>query len=410
VHDEKLKDKYLGFLVLRPTFPKIIGRMAISPKGFKINDFYCCITELDATVLSNKFTVRAFPHSSQDSHTITCAETTIWSIMEYFANRYAEYKPVLPSTIGKIIQKISFKRTFPSEGLTAEQVTYAIRELGFGAMIYSRKKHKAAFNSLVSIYVESGLPVIAVLKDSKGSIGHAVNIVGRVKDDLDEIVARGPDEKTTHGGLIIDFNKTDRKYVFMDDNFPPYQLGKLDYPCQEYFKGHKEKEKWDAVNLTHIIVPLYSKIYLDAARAKRNFLQAINSIGLGEEVSINIRDTRILKVFLASSRSFKNYIALNEDLNTNSKLIILATPVPKFVWLAEISKRESFLNGKCDGMLVQDATEPGEYTGRNQTLMNSLILGFYENVIFRQDFGKFTVIDDIFAGPFKAFKNNLNSF
>ncbi|RZM19015.1 MAG: hypothetical protein EOO88_39235, partial [Pedobacter sp.] len=110
-------------------------------ESVKQDNFLCCFTNLQATVLSNKFKVQGFPHSSQDGHTITCAETTIWGIMEYFANRYTEYKPVLPSNISKIIQKISFKRTFPSEGLTAEQVTYAIRELGFGAMIYSRKKY-----------------------------------------------------------------------------------------------------------------------------------------------------------------------------------------------------------------------------------------------------------------------------
>jgi hypothetical protein len=409
IYEDKLKKRYVGFLVIRPTFTNVIGRTAISPVALKQNNFVCCHTSLDATVLSNKFNVLAFPHSSQDGHTITCAETTIWGIMEYFAYQYAEYKPVLPSTISQIIQKISFKRTFPSEGLTAEQVTYAIRELGFSPMIYSRKKHSAVFNSLASIYIESGIPLIGVLKNSKGNIGHAVNIIGREQEDLEKIAQTPPHEETSQGGFLIDFNQIDRKYVYMDDNFPPYQLGSLNYPCQDYFIDEEKKVKWHDVNLTHIIVPLYSKIYLDAAKAKRNFMQALNSQGLGEKISINITDTRILRVFLASSRSFKEYISLDSDLPEIAKSMVLATPMPKFIWLAEISKPDSFIQGMCDGILVQDATEPGEFTGKKSPLMHSLILGIYEKVIFRQDFGKFKALKATFAGPFKSYRKNLKS-
>lgn len=52
-------------------------------------------------VLGVKLFIEGFPHSSQDSETITCAETTIWAAMEYFGTRYSDYKPVLPSTIIK---------------------------------------------------------------------------------------------------------------------------------------------------------------------------------------------------------------------------------------------------------------------------------------------------------------------
>lgn len=409
IYKTKLTSAYAGFLVIRPTFSKVIGRMALSPLALKHHHFACCYAELNATVLSDKFVVTAFPHSSQDGHTITCAETTIWGIMEYFAYRYAEYKPVLPSVISKIIHKISFKRTFPSEGMTAEQVTYAIRELGFGAMIYSRKKFRTEFNTLVSIYIESGIPVIGVLKNAKGSIGHAVNIIGRELVDPEAVAQHHSHEKTIRGGQLIDFNQIDRKYVYMDDNFPPYQLGGLNFPCQDYFTDSKEREKWNDVDLTHIIVPLYSKIYLDAFRARKNFMKILNSEEMEGSMNIRITDTRILKVFLASSRSFKQYISLDSELPGIAKTVILATPMPKFVWLAEISRPDSFRQGKCDGILVQDATEPGEFGRKSAPLIHSLILGIYENIIFRQDFGKFNNLKATFAGPFKAYGKNLNS-
>lgn len=406
-YQHKLERAYQGFVVIRPTFPYVIGRTALSPLVLRERNFLCAYTELDATVLSNKYKVNAFPHSSQDGHTITCAETTIWGMLEYFSNQYPDYRPVLPSEISRIIKKISYKRTFPSEGLTAEQVTYAIRELGFGSMIYARKKFKELFNALVSIYIESGIPVIGVLKNREGTIGHAVNIVGRQEDDWAVLAGSAHHEETIHGGRLIDFNKIDRKYVFMDDNYAPYQLATLDNPCQNYVTEKGKREKWETVDLTHVIVPLYAKIYLEAARARKNFIQALNATKLGDEFALKITDTRILRIFLASSRSFKEYVSLDSALPTIAKEMILATPMPKFVWVAEISTPASFREGKCEGMLVQDATEPIEYSEQTQTIMHSLLLGFYESVIFRQDFGKFTVINDTFKGPFQGYQNNL---
>lgn len=403
----RLEKAYRGFVVIRPTFPYVIGRTALSPLAIREHNFLCAYTELDATVHSNKYRVKAFPHSSQDGHTITCAETTIWGMLEYFSYQYAEYRPVLPSEISRIIKKISFKRTFPSEGLTAEQVTYAIRELGFGSMIYARKKYKELFNALVSIYIESGIPVVGVLKDRAGTIGHAVNIIGRQKDDPVTVTGSAHHLETVHGGRLIDFNRIDRKYVFMDDNYAPYQLASLDNPCQDYVKEEGKREKWEQVDLTHVIVPLYSKIYLEAARARKNFLQALNSTGMGDQFDLKITDTRILRIFLASSRSFKEYISLDSGLPEITQEMILSTPMPKFIWLAEISTPASFAQGKCEGILVQDATEPVEYSDQTQTLMHSLILGFYESVIFRQDFGKFTEIKDTFEGSFRRYHNNL---
>lgn len=46
-----------------------------------------CVT----TCLGLKFYVKAFSSSSQDTETISCAETTVWALMEYYGNKYAEY-------------------------------------------------------------------------------------------------------------------------------------------------------------------------------------------------------------------------------------------------------------------------------------------------------------------------------
>ena len=68
---------YGGFLILRPTLPAIIGRNAISPVVLKRHDFVSCLVNVQSTVDGLSFSLNAFPASSQDGETITCAETTM---------------------------------------------------------------------------------------------------------------------------------------------------------------------------------------------------------------------------------------------------------------------------------------------------------------------------------------------
>jgi hypothetical protein len=127
-----LKRQYRGFIVLRPTIRNIIGRNVVSPKALKNNNFICCTTKFHSTANSVKFKANGFPHSSQDTETISCAETTLWAIMEYFGNKYPDYKPVLPSRIIEVLKRISTERQIPSRGLRIDQISYALREFDFG--------------------------------------------------------------------------------------------------------------------------------------------------------------------------------------------------------------------------------------------------------------------------------------
>ena len=71
-----IQSQYLGFMVLRPTTSNMVGRSVISPKALKQNSFLCVSTQVDSTVNFVKLTANGFPHSSQHTETISCAETT----------------------------------------------------------------------------------------------------------------------------------------------------------------------------------------------------------------------------------------------------------------------------------------------------------------------------------------------
>jgi hypothetical protein len=395
---DSISEAYLGFLVLRPTFPKIIGRNAVSPNAFKKDQVICCQTSIAATVNGIKQKVLAFPHASQDNQTMTCSETTVWSVLEYFGNKYPEYRPITLSTINKTLQRFSYKRQLPSEGLSAEQITYAIREFGFGAMIYSKESMAPGvnFDATISTYVESGIPVIAVLQSDE--IGHAVNIIGHEKQSVQEIITAKPHYVIDGRISVIDYHLVPRKYVFIDDNHPPYQLASLEYPCRDYYIG---EQRWQDCKITHIIAPLYRKIYLDATVANKNVYNALKHsvIGLKDD------EPRVLKSFLASSRTYKQYIALNVEMNPLVKEMILAIPMPKFVWIAEVAKIASFEEGLCDELYIQDATEPFVDSKTLNSL--SFLASYTGGTFFFQNFGNFEKVTT-FANPFLAFKENLN--
>jgi hypothetical protein len=106
----------------------------------------------------------------------------------------------------------------------------------------------------------------------------------------------------------------------------------------------------------------------------------------------------LIKTFLASSRSFKNSIALNVDLNIDAKELLLSTVMPKFIWVMEISDKTLVMSNQISGMVIMDATEPKRL---------GVIAAIIENMYIINDLTTFNKIS-ISLPPFSAYDNNLN--
>ncbi|HET8885607.1 MAG TPA: hypothetical protein VFM70_04550 [Salinimicrobium sp.] len=384
-----LQDSFLGFLVLRPTFPKIIGRSVLSPLSVEENNFKICKAEVSTTANGVKLLVNGFPHSSQNSETITCAETTIWSVMEYFGMRYPEYSPTLPSKISKILAAQSFERQLPSKGLTAQQISYALRELGFGVKIYSAASYKTEFLPLLRSYIESGIPVVAAIQNNRG-IGHAQCIIGRTKFNDESIDILEQFEDYGNEVKIFQFETVDLKYVFIDDNHPPYKISPLDEPSSFY-----SLPNWKDCKIVNFVVPLYSKIYLDAGEARAYAKSILKNYIANLQVYKN-KDL-VMKTFLASSRSYKDYLACNPHLEPLVKEILMRSSMPKFIWISELSSKKSLKQEMVDGLLIIDAT---------QTKQHGLIAGLLGNYYFTENLNEIVKIN-ISLQPFKSYNFNL---
>lgn len=347
---------YLGFVVIRP-IDACIGRNIISVKAKKHEntDIAICQVSVNTTVLGLKVTAQGFPHSSQDGEMMACAETSLWSIAEYYGHKYPRYKPISPSEILEAMRPSSHQRQLPSRGLTFDQISIGLKAFGFSPEVYQLYTKNAETKDLLlnekmkevfTCYVESGFPLAICLIGK--SIGHAVVCVGRTQKNpilkLEQI----------NGRNLFFYNQGIDEFVFNDDNFPCYQKTKIDNPT-----SYNSDPKWDDVILDSFIVPLPSRVYMNAYLAIHQ-----SKLLLGNFAP----DNSIVRTYLASCRSYRNHIAKSKKLLNANKQILINFELPRFVWITEFGTREQFNNGEASGIIILDATEPADKS------TNSLIL------------------------------------
>lgn len=402
----ELRARYRGFLVLRPTEPYVIGRNILSPKALKNNGFLSCSVNIGTTANGVKFSVEGFPHSSQDTETKSCAETTLWAIMEYFGNKYSDYQPVMPFKIVQVLKEITSERQMPSTGLTIQQISFALRQFGFGSIIYSHESYGIDFKKLFRAYLESGIPVICGIDNlhtKSGDIGHAVICIGReqINDaDIDSLkisdIANSAlkDTIVANNYTVYDWDEIDKDLIFVDDNFPVYRRASFDKPTDHY-----PSSRWHVCTIKHFIVPLYPKIYLEVYQAK-NFVYKF--LMQGPVPLINGTEV-LIRFFLSSSRSFKDSLSLSSSFQSDIKEIILELPMPKFIWVAEISNKALMKQHKADGLIILDATEANVYN--NKPLIVAAYQGHYITI---QPNGELENLP-LPLSPYKTYTRNLKN-
>jgi hypothetical protein len=348
-----IKESFMGYLILRPTPPQFIGRNFLSPKVLKKHDFECCLARDEAEIKGLKLEIDGFPHESQDTEFSTCAETAIWSLVEYYSHKYHNYKPILLSDIVKALHDKANERMIPSEGLTSSQITWVLKKAGLETKIYSidnRALFEKCLKPKLLSYIDSGIPLIGALSFDSESIGHAIVIIGRSKPDIISLYQRIKN-------LPIQFYNISSleescSIVVMDDNMEPFNVVPIENPTKTYGKDKSS-------SITEIFVPLYPKIYIDVLKADRIVKFFLNDSfqkirkDVFEEAALS--KPMLYRLLLASSRSFKHHIC-RLDIPNDLKEIIISIPMPKFIWLAELFDLTMLENDLIGGFLILDAT------------------------------------------------------
>ncbi len=423
---QQLQAHYVGFLVIRPTAQNPIGRNTLSPRAFKRKpktQVLVCQTTIPTTINGVKLVAIGFPHSAQDVETFTCSQTTLWAVMEYFSHRYAEYSPVLPSTIVQQLAGLLVERNLPAPGLSVEQVSFALKQNGFAPRIYLRTDYdeepvgnapqqtrlRKEFDALLSCYVESGIPVIVAIEDEQEN-GHAMVCIGYETPEesiwLDKYLHfdQLAGAKVPMG--VFDIDQYPRRFVFIDDNHPPYITAELASPTQHYKATTRERRAgfdWKKGRITAFVVPLHRKVYLEAFEAKRQIKRflALNLLELDDDLAKQI----CLRIFLTSSRSYKDTLLNDPLLPDIIKEFIIQAAMPKLIWVGELTNPVLQQKNQVFGVVLLDATE-ADTTDQNAPIfaVSPQIIANFADPNPETQF----LPTDGRVGPFSRYMHNLN--
>ncbi len=283
---------------------------------------------------------------------------------------------------------------------------YALKEFGFGTRMYGKEQYGNEFERLLSCYVESGIPLVVAIQNEESSIGHALLVVGRENDyttRFDELEQCNIDDEKSLLAMalndieIYDYDSMPKRFVFIDDNQPAYQKATLAKPAEHY-----PSNEWKKCTITHFIAPLYPKIYLEAFQAKKYVIKFL----LTGPQPIREHSEIVLRVFLASGRSYKHELARDKGVCGELKNLLIETQMPKFIWVAEISTKELIKAGKASGLMIVDATEANIYHK-----VNPLIMAVFDGnmLVLEKSSGKLQS-KVLHFSPFAIYEHNLKSF
>ena len=335
---DRYQEEYIGFIVLRPNRVTPIGRTILDPSKLPFVSGHVCTSEYLVHILGAELTAKGFPYMSQDTDVTVCAHAACWMIFRYFSQRYTRYAERWPFEVSQLTKDVSTGRLVPSKGLTAYQVTEMFSNFGFTPEIYVRAMHPELFDQLLYMYVESGLPVVVALSGHS----HAITIIGHISDYTVTVPKTPTSSDTYLTGFIAN-----------DDNFLPYHaIRKNDpAPADGYWSRFKIEE------IDTFIVPLYEKIHLSAEHVVK-LSEAIltdNTIGLDSRSKLLKHKEVITRIFLTSSKSLKKMRREN-PVPFGITNVYCEMPMPKFIWVCEISTPELYKECKIAGEILFDST------------------------------------------------------
>ena len=411
--EQLLQERFGGICVIKPIRYGEVGRTILASEKLRLPPCYLRTACFPCFILGHRLTIRGFPYSSQDAETMTCAEVTIWSILEYFGYSHPEFRTALPSQIVKELEKLSDERALPSRGSEYSWMSAIFKTFGFAPRLYDlrafgqEEEQRREFKKLFHYYVESGIPVAVGIRGRKRreELRHSVVCIGhaarRRKVRASEICYIGGETVYPY----IDSAFLYEEYVLMDDNQVPYRVERPD-----------RLTGWSESEISTFAVPLYRQVFLEAGDVSA-LISAVftdDCLGIaglvekfGERVDQN--NPLILRVFLAPSGEYQRFRAKYADSPAGATFYG-SMRLPPYVWAAEISTYQSYQRQKIFGEIVIDAT-----SGRSSHLDSLILIRYLDHLGWRTpDEDAVYAIDERLkhrtrgmAFPYEMYRKNL---
>jgi hypothetical protein len=326
--DEVSRDDYLGFATIRPLRHAPIG-VTILADGEERE-----VTAKDrfpVHIGGVSFEVIGTPFLQQDSSVGACAQASIWMALRTLRRRVgnAAYSPTELTLAAKGSDRVVLGR----KGLTVGQMLDAIRLSGHDPFVIDwaqdvvapHPAHAQRVLAEARPYLDSGLPVIAVLK---------------------------PEESEVHCVVALGITLAADGFVVHNDNEGPYQL---------LGSANEGPHNYSLEQIVSLIVALPHGIAVSAAEAMtqaqtalekeiwaRAFWASQKSAPVGELQRVKLR------AYLCSRHAFRKWARECKELDPIVQLAYRTRGLPKYVWVAELHIDGNSANTRI-GEIVIDA-------------------------------------------------------
>ena len=369
--ESELNTKIIGVSTIRPASDQsyIIGRTLLNPSFFvNLKNDFICTTSFKVSMFGKRFSIKAFPYMMQDAEVITCAETTILHLLDYFSNKYSLYRATLPNELAQIEELSAEQRIVPSQGLSYTTISHILTELNFYPRLYGfdestiSKKRKR----IMHYYIDSAIPIAVSLSPTDSNkLAHSIVGIG-VKSEIEDVNSVG---KTKLGNYyFLDSADLFKKYIVMNDSSAPYT--EMNFIDTEYSKIILGKLPYE-FSMNSLIAPLSKRMFLnseDACTILLNILSdpimglatTLDNIGneyLNKELGKTAENPIVYRIFLSRGSGFKRKrsSSISDTLPEIAK-IYSSIPLPNFVWVCELFSYNSFKEEQALGEIVIDAT------------------------------------------------------
>ncbi len=389
---ESNKEKYLGYLILRPLpTQKVCEAMIKTPEGRNPTTYFLtCKSEFSSEINGNKFKIESTPFIQQDGLTGVCAHACLKMALYYLIQQFPTFKdkerklPTLPE-IDEISQEIMLDTpisTHRASGLWIPHIRKVIKEANCNSLIYDFTKqerdgmlfYEYEPDELIYWYMESGFPVIIGFQTEES--GHAVVVIGHTFNAN----AWWPEAKTDYYRKVFpdrphcleSFAWTN--FIIHDDNFGPYLTTPTQFPL---------------VTIIAIPIPEEIEINILPEEAEKIAYSKIEPETFFSKIKITPEDFKektiqwielfwkhfaegklVLRTFLMESEKFKENFQRTDGIPSIIKKVYDEIPLPEKIWVTEISIPELFAHKRMRlGEIIIDPTCPTNIYGYDTSIL-----------------------------------------
>lgn len=347
---KKLRESYLGFIVVRPLPYTVIGRTCLEAYPPEDRRHFLVIDEYPVNLFGIKLSVkRTLPFQEQDSVTAACATSALWSAFQKTGRLFPHHMPS-PVEITKAAT-MRFRvdeRDFPSHGLTLSQMAHAIISVGLDPLpikLNDEYSSTLLLQSTAYAYLQGDLPVLLIADiwdytapmrpKLKGP--HALAITG---------FSFGDEPASPYGptGFLLRSSRISKLYAH-DDGVGPFARMELQTPPAWVQTGKPTlSTSWanDDGEIGHLwaegsvlLIPLYHKIRIPFSAVFAllshfdEFMEELRKrkgLPLTQRLEWDIR--------LSQVNGLKGEFAISNDIADHYRRTILVTSLPRFIWCA----------------------------------------------------------------------------